>query len=112
MNSILGGVLIPDGKRFVSSVDVNLTAVVLFPGGVFVSGNKRNKEVDINHFHMLIVSFHLVVVKAIAQQHGTHLVGKLAPCSGCLQAKRARAATLHQTPALLEQLASSTCIVP
>ena len=49
MGSVLGGVLIPDGKRFVSSVNGSLAAAVRSPGDMLVSGNKRNKEVAINH---------------------------------------------------------------
>ena len=49
MGSVLGGVLIPDGKRFVSSVNGNLAAAVRSPGDMLVSGNKRNKEVVICH---------------------------------------------------------------
>ena len=52
MSSVLGGVLIPDGKRCLSSVNVNSASTIPSPGGVFDSENKRNKEVDINHFHI------------------------------------------------------------
>ena len=45
MSIVLGGVLIPDGTRCVSSVNGNLAAAVLSPGGMFVSGNRRKKEV-------------------------------------------------------------------
>ena len=37
----------------VCSVDINSEAVVLSSGGVVVSGNKRNKKVDTNHFQVL-----------------------------------------------------------
>ena len=57
MSSILDGVLIPDGKRCVSSVDGNLAAAVLSPGGVIVAENKRNKEVNIYHFHVALPMF-------------------------------------------------------
>ena len=40
---VLGRVLIPDGKKCVSSMNGNLTAAVLSSDGTFVSGNKRNK---------------------------------------------------------------------
>ena len=63
-----------------SSVNGTLTAAVLSPGGLFISGNKRNKEVDINHFfHGSLARAHLGVLKATAQQHGIRLVGERAP---------------------------------
>ena len=40
------------GKRCVSSVNGNLASAVLCPGNLFVSGNKRMKESDINDFHV------------------------------------------------------------
>ena len=55
MRSILliGGVLISDGQKCVSRVDCNLAAALLSTSGVFVSGNKRNKEeVNFSHFHV------------------------------------------------------------
>ena len=95
---VLDGVLIPDRKRCVSSVDGNLAAAVLSPGGVYISGNQRNKEFDINHFlHVFLARAHFGVLKATAQQHGIHLVGELATCSGCSQAKGIRAATPRYT---------------
>ena len=44
MSSLLGGVLFLDDKRCVSSVNGNLAAVVLCPGGMFVSGNKHKRK--------------------------------------------------------------------
>ena len=46
---------------------------------MFVSGNKRKKEVDVNHFDIFLTHAHLGVLKATAQQHRIRLVGKLAP---------------------------------
>ena len=87
-----------NAKRKLTSVNGNLAPAVLSPGGMFVSENKREKKVDIYHFHISLAYAHLGVLEATVQQHGIRLVGKLAPCKGCLQAKRIRAATLlHMT---------------
>ena len=99
ISSVLGVVLIPDGKRCVSSADGNLATAVLSPGGVFVSGNKHNKEANISQFYVFLAHAHLGVLKFTVQQHGIRLVGELAPCSGCSQAKGVRAATPHHTTA-------------
>ena len=80
MNSVLRGVLISHRKRCVPSVYGNLAAKVLSPSGLFIAGNRRKKEVDINHFlHISLAHAHLGALKATAQQHGIRLVGKLAP---------------------------------
>ena len=58
MCNLLSEVLIPDGKRFISSVDGNLAAAVLSPGGTLVKGKKRNKEADTYHFHVSLAHTH------------------------------------------------------
>ena len=83
MSSVLGGVLIPDGKRCTPSVDGNLAAAALSPGGMLVVGNKHKTKVVISHFYVSLAHAHLFFLKATAQQHGIRLLGKLAPCSGC-----------------------------
>ena len=67
MSSILGGVLIPDEKRCVSSVNGNLGCSISFPGGMFVSGNKSKNKVAFNHFHISLARAHLGVLKPTAQ---------------------------------------------
>ena len=63
MSSVLSRVLIPDGKKCVSSVNGNLAKTGLSQGGMFVSGNKRDNEVDINHFHVFFAHAHLSVLR-------------------------------------------------
>ena len=99
MSSVLGRVLVPDGKICVSSVNGDLTAAALSPGGMLVFKNKHKKEVEFNHFHVSLTHAHLAILKATAQQHGIRLNEKLAPCSACSQAKGIRAAILHHTKA-------------
>ena len=43
-----------------------MVAVVLFPGGVFVTKNKET-VLDINHFHVPLAHTHSSVLKATAQ---------------------------------------------
>ena len=43
MSSVIGGVLIPGGKRCMSTVDGTSAAAVLSPGSMFVSVNTENK---------------------------------------------------------------------
>ena len=99
MSSVLSEVLILDGERSVSSVGGNFAATVLSPGGVFVSGNKRNKQVDIYPLRVSFAHAYVDVSKAIVQQHRSRLVGELALCSGCSMVKRIHAITPHHTTA-------------
>ena len=86
MSSTLGEVLILGDKRCLSSMNGNLAEAALFPGGVFVSGNKRNKEADIIHCrHVPLAHANLSVLNPSLQQHGIRLVDKLASCSGWSQ---------------------------
>ena len=103
-SSVLGEVLIPVGTRYVSSMDGNLAAAALSPGGVFASRNKSNKEVDLHHFHVPLAHAHSSFLKATTQQHGIYLVGKLGRCSGYLQGKEIRPATPHLTTARAQAL--------
>ena len=103
MSSVLGGVLIPDGTRCVSSANGNLTVAVLSPGGMFVSGNKREKEVDVNPFHISLAHAHVRVLKATVQQHEVRLAGTLTPYLGCSQAKGTREAISHHTTARAQE---------
>ena len=65
MRSVLGGVLVPDGKMRVPSVNINinsnLTTAALSPGGLFVSGNKLNNEfgTKLCHVSFVHVDFYL-----------------------------------------------------
>ena len=77
----------------------SLATAVLSPGGMFLSGNKRKREVGINQFHVSLAHAHLGVLKATAQQHRIRLVCKFTPCLGCFQVKGIRAATPHYTTA-------------
>ena len=77
------------------SGSAGMAAAVLSPGGVFV--NKNKKVLDMNHFHVSLAHAHSSVLKATAQQHGTQLVGELAPCSEFSMAKGIRAPTPHRT---------------
>ena len=54
ISSALGGGLVPDGERCVSSVGGNRATGIRYPGGVLVSGNQCNREVDINHAHVSV----------------------------------------------------------
>ena len=103
LSNALRGVLIPNGKKCVSSMDGNLATAVRSPRGAFVMGNKRNQEVDINYFNIFFTRAHFRVLKASAQQHGIRLVADLTPRFGCLQAKVIHAATLHHTVARRER---------
>ena len=67
--------------------------------GLFVSGNKRNTSVDIDHVHVSPTHAHSSVLKATAQQHKIRLADKLAPYSGCLNAKGIHAAIPHHMTA-------------
>ena len=101
MSRVLGGLLIPDEKRCVSSVNTsmngNLAVAIFSSDDMFVSGNRSKKEVDISHFYISLAHAHLGVLKATAQQHGIRLVVILVPCLGCSQAKEIHAATAHHT---------------
>ena len=61
MSSGLARVLIPDGKRCVSSVNGNFAAAILSPDGMFVSENKSKKKLmlttSIFHLPTLILVF-------------------------------------------------------
>ena len=70
-----------------------LAAAVPSPGDMFVSENKRKKEIDISQFHVSLAHAHVDALKTTGKQHGTRLVGELAPSSVCLAAKGIRAAT-------------------
>ena len=50
------------------------------PAGLFVSGNKHNKD-DFNHY---LAHGHLGILKATAHHQGVRLVGNLVPRSGYL----------------------------
>ena len=69
MSSVLGRVLVPNERMCASSVDGTLSAAVRFTGGVFVPGNKRNKEVDTNHFHVTLAHARSGVLKVTAHHH-------------------------------------------
>ena len=98
VSSVLGRVLFPDSKMLrVSSMTVNLAAVVLFLCRMFVLGDKRNKVVDANLFHVSLTHALLKVLHDSAEQHRIRLVGELASCSGCSKAKGIRAATPYYT---------------
>ena len=43
INSVIGGLSIPDGNRCVPIMNGNLATAVLSPRGVYVLGNKRKK---------------------------------------------------------------------
>ena len=77
---------------------VNLAAVVLFLCRMFVSGDKRNKVVDANLFHVSLAHALLKVLHDSAEQRRIPLVGELASsCHGCSKAKGIRAATPYYT---------------
>ena len=84
----------------ISSGNDGMAAAVLSPGGLFLK--KKNRVVDINHFHVSLAHAHSNVLKATAQQDGIQLVGELAPCSGCSMAKGIRAPTPHRTTSRAE----------
>ena len=73
-----------------------MAVAALSPGGLFID-KKEKKVVDINHFHVSLAHAHSSVLKATALQHGIHLVGELAPCSGRSMAEGIHGPTPHHT---------------
>ena len=57
-----------------SSVNDPLATAIFSRGGMFVSGHKRKKEVDINHFH--ISHTYVDVLEATSHSHRIRLMSK------------------------------------
>ena len=77
--------------------NAGIYAAVISPGGVFMDEKKKEKVVDVNHFHSSLAHAHSSAWKTTALHHGIQLMGELAPCSGCSMAKGTRAPTPHHT---------------